>query len=116
MTSNSVIALLLLSDYLVIPPLTKLICLHLAYLMRDMESEQRLKYLHIIDPVEMEYVEKYAPFLEVPSVLETTLERYCFHLHEMSLFSTCVYIHVSKLTPWPAALRSLSITHLSDLD
>ena len=57
MTSNSVIALLLLSDFLAIPSLTKLICLHLAYLMRDMESEQRLKYFHIPDPMEMEYVE-----------------------------------------------------------
>ena len=57
MTSNSVIALLLLSDYLDITPLTQLICLHLAYLMRDMENEQRLKYFHITDPMEMEYVE-----------------------------------------------------------
>ena len=57
MTSNSVIALLLLSDFLAIPSLTKLICLHLAYLLRDMGSEQRLKYFHIIDPMEMEYVE-----------------------------------------------------------
>ena len=57
MTSNSVIALLLLSDYLEITPLTQLICLHLAYLMRDMESEQRLKYFHITDTMGMEYVE-----------------------------------------------------------
>ena len=57
MTSNSVIALLLLSDYLAITPLTELICFHLAYLMRDMESEQRLKYFHITDLMGMEYVE-----------------------------------------------------------
>ena len=57
MTSNSVIALLLLSDFLAIPSLTKLICLHLAYLLRDMGSEQRLKYFHISDPMEMECAE-----------------------------------------------------------
>ena len=57
MTSNSVISLLLLSDFLAIPSLTKLICLHLAYLLRDMGSEQRLKYFHISDPMELECAE-----------------------------------------------------------
>ena len=53
----SVISLLVLSDYLDIPPLNKLICLHLAYLMRDMGSDQRLNYFNISDPTEMEIAE-----------------------------------------------------------
>lgn len=57
LTSNSVISLLLLSNFLIIPSLTKLICLHLAYLLRDMGSEQRLKYFHISDRMELECAE-----------------------------------------------------------
>ena len=57
MTSNSVIALLLLSDYLDITPLTQLICLHLAYLMRNMGNDQRLNYFNISDPTEMQSAE-----------------------------------------------------------
>ena len=50
----SVISLLVLSDYLHITPLNKLICFHLAYLMRDMENNQRLDYFNISDPTEVE--------------------------------------------------------------
>ena len=50
----SVISLLVLSDYLHITPLNKLICFHLAYLMRDMENYQRLEYFNISDPTEVE--------------------------------------------------------------
>ena len=53
----SVISLLVLSDFLDIPPLNKLICLHLAYLMRDMGSEQRLNYFNISDPMELQSAE-----------------------------------------------------------
>ena len=53
----SVISLLVLSDYLHITPLNKLICLHLAYLMRDMGSHQRLNYFNNSDPTEMESAE-----------------------------------------------------------
>ena len=53
----SVISLLVLSDYLLITPLNKLICLHLAYLMRDMENHQRLNYFNIGDPMDMESAE-----------------------------------------------------------
>ena len=52
----SVISLLVLSDFLDIPPLNKLICLHLAYLMRNMGSNQRLNYFNISDPTEMQSV------------------------------------------------------------
>ena len=58
LTPNSIISLLLLlSDYLDIPPLNKLICLHLAYLIRDMGSKQRLKYFNISDPMELQSAE-----------------------------------------------------------
>ena len=57
LTPNSNISLLLLSDYLDIPPLNKLICLHLAYLMRDMGSKQRLKYFNICDPMVLQSAE-----------------------------------------------------------
>ena len=50
----SVISLLVFSDYLHITPLNKLICFHLAYLMRDMEKNQRLDYFNISDPTEVE--------------------------------------------------------------
>ena len=50
----SIISLLVLSDYLHITPLNKLICFHLAYLMRDMENNQRLDYFNISDPTEVE--------------------------------------------------------------
>ena len=53
----SVISLLVLSDYLHITPLNKLICFHLAYLMRDMENNQRLDYFNISDPTEVECAE-----------------------------------------------------------
>ena len=53
----SVILLLVLSDYLLITPLNKLICLHLAYLMRDMENHQRLNYFNIGDSMDMESAE-----------------------------------------------------------
>ena len=53
----SVISLLVLSDFLHITPLNKLICLHLAYLMRNMGSNQRLNYFNISDPTEMEIAE-----------------------------------------------------------
>ena len=53
----SIISLLVLSDYLHITPLNKLICLHLAYLMRNMGSDQRLNYFNISDPTEMEIAE-----------------------------------------------------------
>ena len=49
-----VISLLVLSDYLHITPFNKLICFHLAYLMRDMENYQRLDYFNISDPTEVE--------------------------------------------------------------
>ena len=57
LTPISVISLLVLSDFLDIPPLNKLICLHLAYLMRDMGSKQRLKYFNISDPMELQSAE-----------------------------------------------------------
>ena len=50
----SVISLLVLSDYLHITPLNKLICFNLAYLMRDMENNQRLEYFNLSDPTEVE--------------------------------------------------------------
>ena len=53
----SVILLLVLSNFLDIPPLNKLICLHLAYLMRNMGSDQRLNYFNISDPTEMQSAE-----------------------------------------------------------
>jgi hypothetical protein len=57
LTPISVISLLVLSDFLDIPPLNKLICLHLAYLMRDIGSAQRLKYFNISDPMELQSAE-----------------------------------------------------------
>ena len=53
----SVISLLVLSDWLHIPPLNKLICLHLAHLMKNMGSDQRLNYFNISDPTEMQSAE-----------------------------------------------------------
>ena len=50
----SVISLLVLSDYLGITPLNKLICFHLAYLMRDLENYQRFEYFNISDPTEVD--------------------------------------------------------------
>ena len=57
LTPISVILLLVLSDYHHITPLNKLICLHLAYLMRNMGSDQRLNYFNISDPTEMQSAE-----------------------------------------------------------
>ena len=57
LTPNSIISLLLLSDYLDIPPLNKLICFHLAYLIRNMGSKQRLKYFNICDPMVLQSAE-----------------------------------------------------------
>ena len=57
LTPNSVISLLLLSDFLDIPPLNKLICFHLAYLIRNMGSKQRLKYFNICDPIVLQSAE-----------------------------------------------------------
>ena len=52
-----VILLLVLSDFLDIPPLNKLICFRLAYLIRNMGSEQRLKYFNICDPMLLQSAE-----------------------------------------------------------
>ena len=57
LTPNSIISLLQLSDYLDIPPLNKLICFHLAYLIRNMGSKQRLKYFNICIPMVLQSAE-----------------------------------------------------------
>ena len=49
LTSNDVICLLRLSDYLNIPPLLKLIYYKLSYLMRDISYKKRLQYFGLND-------------------------------------------------------------------
>ena len=51
------ILLLVLSNFFDILPLNKLICFYLAYLMRNMGSNQRLNYFNISDPTEVECAE-----------------------------------------------------------
>ena len=54
LTSQSIILLLQLSDFLDIPELLKLICFKLAYLLRDIRYKQRLDLFNINKPIMLE--------------------------------------------------------------